>query len=101
MTTPPPPGTTGEPVPSAPEGATPTTAPAEPVYLVAGGDMVAVFDNHESADIMFTTMTGANLVPEMLRLTVAQWDRARAVLAEHQPHITVTDARAGRDGGTR
>ncbi|GAA4466615.1 hypothetical protein GCM10023170_077790 [Phytohabitans houttuyneae] len=69
------------------------------VYLVAGGDTVAVFDNPDAAGMMAVTMTGANLEPVTLRVTSAQWEQARAVLRTEQPHITVTDARSGRAGG--
>lgn len=70
-----------------------------PVFLVTGGDMVAVFDNAEAAGIMAITMTGTNLEPVTLRLTSAQWERAYAVLRAEHPHITVTDARPGRAAG--
>lgn len=66
------------------------------VYMVAGGDMVAVFDSAEKADIMAVTMTAANLEPVTLPLTEAQWEQAHAVLRSQQPHITVTDARSSR-----
>jgi hypothetical protein len=69
------------------------------VYLVAGGDMVAVFDSADAAGIMALTMTGANLEPVTLRTTEADWEQARAVLRSQQPHITVTDARSGRAAG--
>jgi hypothetical protein len=69
------------------------------VFVVAGGDMVAVFDNPEAAGIMAVTMTGANLEPVTLRLTPAQWEQAHAVLRAEQPHITVTDTRPGRVDG--
>jgi hypothetical protein len=82
-----------------PAGVRPATVD-EAVFLVAGGDMVAVFDNAEAAGIMAVTMTGANLEPVSVRLTPAQWDKARAVLRSQQPHITITDARSGRAAGT-
>lgn len=66
------------------------------VYMVAGGDMVAVFDSAEKADIMAVTMTAANLEPVTLPLTEAQWEQAHAVLRSQQPRITVTDARSSR-----
>lgn len=69
------------------------------VFVVAGGDMVAVFDNAEAAGSMAVTMTGANLEPVTLRVTSAQWDEARAVLRSQQPHITIMDARSGRGAG--
>ncbi|MGW5558604.1 hypothetical protein ACWER9_15440 [Micromonospora sp. NPDC003944] len=69
------------------------------VYMVAGGDMVAVFDSAEAADIMAVTMSAANLEPVTLPLTKAQWEEAHAVLRTQLPHITVTDARPGRAAG--
>lgn len=70
------------------------------VYVVAGGDMVAVFDSPEAADLMAVTMGCANLAPVTRCLTEAQWQQAHAVLRTQQPHITVTDARPGRAAGT-
>lgn len=61
--------------------------------------MVAVFDSPDAAAMMAVTMTGANLEPVTLRVTSAQWERARAVLRTEQPHITVTDARSRRADG--
>ncbi|WP_309236811.1 hypothetical protein [Micromonospora sp. S-DT3-3-22] len=69
------------------------------VYMVAGGDMVAVFDSADEADIMAVTMTAANLKPVTLPLTEAQWEQAHTVLRSQLPHITVTDARPGRAAG--
>ena len=106
MITPPPPGT-GEPtaatITSPPDSTTPTAAPAPAgsVYLVAGGDLVALFDSRDAADIMFTTMIGANLDPVTACLSAAQWDEVRAGLLARAPGVTITDARPGRAGGTR
>ncbi|MDG4829976.1 hypothetical protein O7627_11770 [Solwaraspora sp. WMMD1047] len=69
------------------------------VYVVAGGDMVAVFDSVEAADLMAVTMAFASLDPVTRCLTEAQWQQARAVLRSQQPHVTVTDARPGRAAG--
>ena len=69
------------------------------VFIVAGGDMVAVFDSADAADIMAVTMTAANLEPVTMRVTEAQWAQAHAVLRTQQPHITVTDARPTRTAG--
>ncbi|WP_235944850.1 hypothetical protein [Verrucosispora sioxanthis] len=66
------------------------------VYMVAGGDRVAVFDSADEAGVMATTMTGANLEPVTRYLTEAQWEQAYAVLRSQQPHVTVTDARTDR-----
>jgi hypothetical protein len=106
MTTPPPPPGTSEPteapIPPAasPPGGT-APAPAEPVYLVAGGDMVAVFDNDEAADIMTTTMIGANLDPITRRVSAPQWDAIRAELLSEAPGLTITDTRTARAHGAR
>ncbi|MEU8370077.1 hypothetical protein [Micromonospora tulbaghiae] len=77
--------------------ASPTNGPR--VYMVAGGDMVTVFDSAEPARIMAVTMTGANLEPVTRCLTEAQWEQAHAVLRSQLPHLTVTDARPTRAAG--
>ncbi|MEU7981429.1 hypothetical protein AB0B63_23240 [Micromonospora sp. NPDC049081] len=69
------------------------------VYVVAGGDMVAVFDSADEADIMAVTMTAAHLEPVSRSLTEAQWEQAHAVLRAQLPHVTVTDARSTRADG--
>ncbi len=104
MTTPPPPPGTSEPTEAPiPPAASPPggTAPAELVYLVAGGDMVAVFDNDEAADIMTTTMIGANLDPITRRVSAPQWDAIRAELLSEAPGLTITDTRTARAHGAR
>jgi hypothetical protein len=116
MTTPPPPPGIGEPTeaPTPPAASSPGgTAPApaqaqaqaqaqaELVYLVAGGDMVAVFDNDEAADIMTTTMIGANLDPMTRCVSASQWDAIRAELLSEAPELTITDARPARTDGAR
>jgi hypothetical protein len=99
MTTPPPPpGTIAEPGPAVPATA---PEPVGPVYLVAGGDLVALFDTREAADIMLVTMVGANLDPVTACLSAARWDEVRAALLARLPTVTITDARTGRAGGAR
>lgn len=108
MTTPPPLGT-GEPTvattPPGPSPPTSTPAPAPesggPVYLVASGDLVALFDTAKAADIMAVTMVGANLDPVTACLSAARWDEVRAELLADAPGVTITDTRTGRAGGTR
>ena len=105
MTTTPPPGT-GKPAPadtSRPDHATPAPAPAPagPVYLVAGGDLVTLFDTRDAADIMLVTMVGANLDPVTTCLSAARWDEVRADLLARAPGVTITDTRTGHAGGTR
>lgn len=62
------------------------------VYVVAGGDLVAVFADRDSARIQFEVMTGANLEPIIGRLTASVWEAARARL-QQRPGITITDTR--------
>lgn len=66
---------------------------ARAVFVVAGGDMVAVFDNPDAAGMQAFVMVGANLDPITRRLTSAQWDAARSILSARQPEITIVDAR--------
>ncbi|TCB91675.1 hypothetical protein E0H26_25540 [Micromonospora zingiberis] len=79
----------------------PVSRPADEtrVFMVAGGDRVAVFDSADEAGVMAVTMTGANLEPVTLCLTEAQWAQAHAVLRSDFPYFTVTDARTGRAAG--
>ncbi len=81
-----------------PATVTPPAPDAAPVYVVAGGDLIAVFDNPEAAGIMFTTMTGANLEPVRGHLTPAQWEAQRASLAR-LPGVTIVDTRPGHENG--
>ncbi len=63
------------------------------VFVVAGGDMAAVFDNPDAAGMQALVMFGANLDPITRRLTPAQWDEARAILAVRHPEVTIVDVR--------
>ena len=104
MTTTPPRGT-GAPAaattPTESSRPAPAPAPAGPVYLVAGGDLVALFDTRDAADIMLVTMVGANLDPVTACLSAARWDEVRAGLLAEAPGVTITDTRTGRAGGHR
>jgi len=71
----------------------PEVTGAAGVYVVAGGDMVAVFDNPDAAGIQRTVMQAANLDTIASVMTPAQWDTARAVLAAEHPHLVITDVR--------
>ncbi|GIE93919.1 hypothetical protein [Paractinoplanes rishiriensis] len=68
------------------------------VYVVAAGDMVAVFDNPDAAGIQRTVMEAANLDTIASAMTPAQWDTARAVLRAEHPHLVITDVRHGAAG---
>ncbi|WP_433615324.1 hypothetical protein ACQP2P_11240 [Dactylosporangium sp. CA-139114] len=82
---------TADPAPC-PEAPAPT--PPEVVYLVAGGDMVAVFADEASADIQETVMIGAGLDTIRRRLTWAGWTQARAELRRHLD-IEIVDVSGG------
>ncbi|GIM87078.1 hypothetical protein [Salinispora arenicola] len=102
-TTPPPPGT-GEPTAATtPADSSPpdSAPPTGPVYLVAGADLMALFDTRDTADIMLVTMVGANLDPVTACLYAARWDEVRAGLLADAAGVTITDTRPGRAGGTR
>lgn len=80
----------GVPVPAPPRSRRRAT-PA--VFVVAGGDMVAVFDNPDAAETQALVMFGANLDPITRQLPPARWDEARAILAARHPEITIVDVR--------
>lgn len=77
-----------------PPGATGETR----VYVVAGGDMVAAFDNPDAAGIQRTVMQAANLDTIASVMTPAQWDTARAVLSAEHPDRVITDVRHNATG---
>ncbi|MGX6606191.1 hypothetical protein ACWKSP_29320 [Micromonosporaceae bacterium Da 78-11] len=70
------------------------------VYVVAGGDMVAVFDNPDAADIQRTVMEAANLDTIASALTPGQWDIAREILRAEHPDLVITDVRHDVTGQT-
>ena len=73
------------------------TADTEPVYVVAGGDMVAVFTNPDSAAVQYTVMVGANLEPITRKVTAGQWATMRARLRATAPTLVIVDVRDGID----
>jgi hypothetical protein len=70
------------------------------VYVVAGGDMVAVFDNPDAADIQRTVMEAAGLDTIASALTPGQWDIAREILRAEHPTLVITDVRHDVTGQT-
>ncbi|GLZ01905.1 hypothetical protein [Actinoplanes sp. NBRC 103695] len=70
------------------------------VYVVAGGDMVAVFDNPDAAGAQRMVMEAAGLDTIASVMTPAQWDTAREVLAAEHPHLVITDVRHDATGQT-
>lgn len=76
---------------------TPPPADTADVYLVAGGDLVAVFTDADAAAVQHTVMTGANLDPITRRISAHEWPRVRARLRATNPDLTIVDARTGDD----
>ena len=70
------------------------------VYVVAGGDTVAVFDNPDAAGIQRTVMEAANLDTIASVMTPAQWDTARAILRAEHSELVITDVRHDATGRT-
>jgi hypothetical protein len=85
----------------APAGAptAPVTGIADPgpVYVVAGGDMVAVFTDPDSAAIQYTVMVGANLDVIRRKVSADQWAAMRAQLLATVPGLVIVDLRDGGD----
>jgi hypothetical protein len=73
------------------------TADAGPVYVVAGGDMVAVFTDLDSAAIEYMVMVGANLEPIVRKVRADQWAVMRAGLRATVPGLVIVDVRDGGD----
>ncbi|MFF5293009.1 hypothetical protein [Paractinoplanes globisporus] len=69
------------------------------VYVVAGGETLAVFDSRDCAGIQLAVMHAAALDPIARRMSAAQWDTARALLLADNPAIVITDVRHTRDVG--
>ncbi len=70
------------------------------VHVVAGGDMVAVFDNLDAAGAQRMVMEAAGLDTMASAMTSAQWDTARAVLRAEHPGLVISDARPDGTGQT-
>ncbi|GIF16873.1 hypothetical protein [Actinoplanes teichomyceticus] len=68
-----------------------------PVYVVAGGDMDAVFTDRDSAAIEYMVMVGANLEPIARTVRADRWAVIRARLIATVPGLVVVDLRAGGD----
>jgi hypothetical protein len=68
------------------------------VYVVAGGDMVAVFTDRDSAAIEYMVMVGANLEPVAQEVRAGRSAAIRARLCATVPGLVIVDL---RDGGDR
>jgi hypothetical protein len=67
------------------------------VYVVAGGDMVAVFTDRDSAAIEYMVMVGANLDTIMRTVRADRWAAIRARLIATVPDLVIVDLRDGCD----
>ncbi|GAB1641527.1 hypothetical protein [Krasilnikovia sp. MM14-A1259] len=65
------------------------------MYLVAGGDLVAVFGDADSAVMQHRVMVGANLDVISRRVTAGQWVSIRAELRATAPDLVIVDVRPG------
>ncbi|BCJ63015.1 hypothetical protein [Polymorphospora rubra] len=79
---------------------TPLSRPADdaPVYVVAGGDVVAVFDNADSAGIQHGVMEAAGLDTSVYTASATQWETVAPVLRIANPGLVISDTRPGRNG---
>ena len=86
------------PIPAgAPTAAVTGTGDTGPVYVVAGGDMVAVFTDPDSAAIQYTVMVGANLDVITRKVSADAWAAMRARLHATAPGLVIVDVRDGDD----
>ncbi|GAB3160778.1 hypothetical protein GCM10027290_67240 [Micromonospora sonneratiae] len=78
----------------------PLSRPADDarVYVVAGGDMVAVFDNPDSAGIQHAVMEAAGLDAEVHALSTTEWERAAYLVRAANPGLVISDTRPGHGG---
>jgi hypothetical protein len=67
------------------------------VYVVAGGDMVAVFDNPDSAGTQLAVMEAAGLNTVAYTLSATHWESVRPLLDAAKPGLVITDVRLGHD----
>lgn len=81
----------------APTTAVDAASGAGPVYVVAGGDMVAVFPDPDSAAIEYMVMVGANLEPITRTVRADRWAAMRARLIATVPGLVIVDLRDGAD----
>ncbi|MDG4793520.1 hypothetical protein [Micromonospora sp. WMMD1082] len=79
----------------------PLSLPAdEPrVYVVAGGDMVAVFDDPGSAGAHICVMEAAGITAEAYTLSASKWEHAAPIVRIANPRLVITDTRSGHADG--
>lgn len=68
-------------------------------YVVAGGDMVAVFANPDSAGTQLAVMEAAGLDTVAYTLSASQWESALPLVRSANPNLVIVDVRPGATGG--
>ncbi|WP_239126795.1 hypothetical protein [Asanoa siamensis] len=63
------------------------------VYVVAGGDMVAVFDHPDSAGIQHAVMEAAGLDASVYTLSATQWETVVPLARTGNPRLVISDTR--------
>jgi len=78
----------------------PLSAPVDDarVYVVAGGDMVAVFDNPDSAGIQHAVMEAAGLDTRVYTLSATQWEAVVPLVRTGDPGLVISDTRTAPHG---
>ena len=69
------------------------TATDPTLIVLAAGDTVYVFDDHEKASMQYTVCVGANLDVQTWRISAQRWDDVRQGLDAERDGIRVVDAR--------
>ena len=68
------------------------------VYVIAGGDMVAVFDDPDAAGTQQAVMEAAGLDTVAYTLAASQWETTRPLVLKVNPAIVITDVRHPASG---
>lgn len=63
------------------------------VYVVAGSDMVAVFDDPDTAGMQHAVMEAAGLDTTAHTVSASQWEQVRPLLERVKPSLVITDVR--------
>ncbi len=67
--------------------------------MVAGGEMVAVFDNPNSAGTQLAVMEVAGLTAEAYTLSATEWEHLAHLVRVANPGLVISDTRPGHADG--
>ncbi len=78
----------------------PLSLPADDprVYVVAGADMVTLFDNPDSAGLHHAVMETAGLAAQVYTLSATEWERMAYLVRVGNPGRVINDTRPGHPG---